>query len=175
MKTLLLIATRDFHSSAGQHHAGQTVASIETDMNSGEIAALLVNTDRVAIDVEGDDEPDDNDAEPGATPADDNTPDGDLDTGAEPAAGDDGEGEPEPAAGNDPDDEGDPTGVDNRELSDLIESRPLKLFAALDPPVTTVAELAAWIDAGNLPRQINGIAETTEAEVLEATGLALPA
>ncbi|MEO9596103.1 hypothetical protein [Rhodopirellula bahusiensis] len=155
MKTLLLIATRDFHSSAGKHIAGQTIASIETNLASGELVALLNGSDRVAVEVDDDGE---DPPTPDAEPTGDDTPDGDLDTSAQ--TGTETEGNDEDA---------------NRLLSDLIESRPLKLFAALDPPVTTVAELAVWMADGNLPRQISGIAETTEEEVLEATGLALPA
>lgn len=167
MKTLLLIATRDFYTSAGKHIAGQTVASIETDLTSGEIAAMLNGSDRIAIEVEdGDEDP----PTPTAEPTGDDTPDGDLDTSTE-ATTDASTSETTGNDDNSGDGEPDP---DNRLLSDLIESRPLKLLAALDPPVTTVAELAAWMADGNLPRQISGIAETTEAEVLEATGLALP-
>lgn len=158
MTVLLVIATSDFSTSAGKHFAGQTVATIETDMTSGELASLLRMRSNVTVESTED--------------ADEQDPD-------HPDAGD------ANTSGDDPgDDDDDQSGADDLVINmettlaamqeaDLLEKKPVELLAANDPAITTVGDLAAWIALGNRPSKITGIGGVTEKELLEATGLSL--
>ncbi len=139
---LTVIATRDFRSSVGLHVAGTIVATIDTQLTSGELASLLRTRSDIAVESDADDET----ASQSETPDQSETTDNDQD----------GEEHVDPMA---------------RSLADLIESKPAKLLAENDPSITTVGELAAWIALGNRPSQVSGIGPTTESEILAATGL----
>lgn len=146
MKTLTLIATRDYQSNAGKFHAAGTVlATIVSDLSTGELAQELFSRTNSTFEVSQNkfEELIDN-----------------LQT-AGPVAEEVAEQITQKLVGE-----------DTTLLSTLIEGRPARLFAKAG--VRTIAELAAWIAEGNRPSDIVGIGDTIEAEILNATGFVLP-
>ena len=179
----VLIATADFHTSAGPVTAGEPIAMIETELELGQISSLLRARHLVTVETEDLDPPLESEADATANDGPSDPAGSDAPSDSDEPTGDD--AQPGDAPGNDSSDapEGgadqpaaDPPaagGDDSPKLDKLIEAKPAKLLAAEN--VFTVADLKAWIAKGNHPAQLNGIGDVTEGEILEATKLSLPA
>lgn len=158
MKTLTVVATSDFNVGQQAFAAGELVATIQTDLEVGELTSLLRNASMVAVQTEYEPE-----AKKPKKQVTTKTPDATV------SPANDAPGVNAVVAPNDANSV--PEG-DQRELSTVIDKKSARLLYE-QADLTTVDDLRKWLAAGNDPVAINGIGNSMAAKLLEDTGLSV--